>query len=627
MGLFSRVRQRHPSVAPAPVLPETELPSKKRGRPRGGRNGSPKPMQVRHKVIWDIDQADHPEVSPATWNFLVSLTRSLFLGLLRIVGHLKVEAPGAEQERVLFKDIPVLFHKLIRELAEWWWTHQDRGFLGTTLTCPYCKNDCLAYKGDAEREVVTIFGIISPRRAYYYCKGCKRGLSPLDERLGLLEDSFLPTVREVVTWLTSMDPYGKCLEFVARLLTFSISPRSAWLITQRVAADVKSRCDEELAKAFGDPADICLPEPEVAAPEVGVVSLDGVMARIGKPDKKEKAQISDPTRPCNHADGLGEEEAEAKPGFKEVKLALAGHLIPAKKNSANKDERPSIGIRKYAVHLGQPQALFQMLLLLVYRLGLHQAKTLLVIADGAHWIWAGVKEHFASLGIQVVEILDYWHAVEHLWALSRALYGQGTQAASVWVATQKRHLLQGRQLEFFAALEQAVVQAGPIIRTTWPGKVTLKVGLKPLPRGAGCEALRRCELLSSSWPSRSFSTRVPNRRKGSQKTVERSQKNPTLFELAQETLTYFRNNRSRINYHEYLAKGYLIGSGAMEGACKHLVKERAHRSGMRWGPDGCMAILRNRALIKSGDWDAFWAEQANRRQSDYTRLKNLLGAA
>ena len=65
----------------------------------------------------------------------------------------------------------------------------------------------------------------------------------------------------------------------------------------------------------------------------------------------------------------------------------------------------------------------------------------------------------------------------------------------------------------------------------------------------------------------------------------------------------------------------------MEVACKHLVKERAHRSGMRWGPEGCMSILRNRALIKSGDWDAFWTEEANRRQSKYLQLKELLGAA
>ena len=46
-----------------------------------------------------------------------------------------------------------------------------------------------------------------------------------------------------------------------------------------------------------------------------------------------------------------------------------------------------------------------------------------------------------------------------------------------------------------------------------------------------------------------------------------------MLELAHKTLNYFRNNRSRINYHKYLATESLIGNGAMEGACKQLVKE------------------------------------------------------
>lgn len=581
---------------------------------------------MRHDALLDIKRSEYPDVSPAVWNLLTSLMRSLFVGLLGIMGKLKIEAPGAEQERSLFKEIPALFHRFILELAQWWWSNQDRGFLGTTLTCSECKKDCLAYKGDIGRKVVTLFGIISLRRAYYYCASCKRGLSPLDERLGLGDDCFLPAVREVVTWLTSMDPYGKCLEFIGKLLEFSVSPRSAWLITQRVAAEVKTRSDEELKKAFGEPAELYLPEPEVSPPEVGVVSMDGVMARIGKPGAKEHDQAQQ----CSPEESLG--DLGSKPGFQEVKLAMAGHLMAAKQNpTKEKDKRPSLGLRKYAVHLGQPQALFQMLLLLIYRLGLHRAKTLLVIADGAHWIWNGVKEHFAALGVEIVEILDYWHAVEHLWALSRALYGHGTQEA--WVAMQKRRLLHGRQGDFFAALESAVVQTGPMFRSAsaWPASTTRTFGTYcPLLErneltAAECQIRNLCGLLRGSWANKvraHLKMKQARSKKGS-----KTEKNPTAHETAVETLTYFRNNHSRIRYHEYLSKGYLIGSGAMEGACKHLVKERAHRSGMRWGPEGCMSILRNRALIKSGDWDAFWTEEAHRRQSKYLQLKELLGAA
>lgn len=584
MGRFSRVRQRHPStlVVEPEIIPEVPPPPRKRGRPRGVRNCRPKPVRVKHPNVLNLRKADFPKISPATWNVLVSLTRTLFLGLLRVVGPLQPEAPGATLERTLFQEIPALFHEFIRELAQWWWSNPDRGFLGTTLTCSCChKADKLKYKGDIARRIVTLFGTISPNRAYYYCEDCKAGVAPLDERLGLDQDAFLPSVREVVTWLTSMDPYGKCLEFVAKLLQFSVSPRSAWLITQRVAARVKRQCDEDLAKAFADPANPRLPEPEVPAPEIGAVSLDGTMGRIG-PDENEKTQTSPATQRPEHASGLEDAaEPEAKPGFREIKVGLAGHLIPAKKkpkkknNKKKEDGRPTLGLRKYAVHLGPPQMLFQMLLLQICRLGLHRAQTLLVIADGAHWIWNGVREHFTSLGVELVEILDYWHAVEHLWELSRARFGQGTQAATAWVAARKDQLLTGKLDEFFAALEETVTQA------------------------SGASSV----------------------------IMQRAGKGLTLLQLAQEKLTYFRNNESRIRYHEFLAKGYLIGSGAMEGTCKHLIKERVHRSGMRWLPEGCMSVLRNRALIKSGDWDAFWTEEANRRQGDYLQLKTTLCAA
>jgi len=300
------------------------------------------------------------------------------------------------------------------------------------------------------RRVVTLFGTISPKRAYYYCSECRKGLAPLDERLGLDDDSFLPTVREVITWLTSMDPYGKCLDFVAKLLEFSVSPRTAWLITQRVSAEAKDRCEKDLAQAFSDPAKSQLPEPEVASPDIGIVSLDGVMGRIGKAVGATAAAELEVQQPelTSGPEGAPEVEAEAKAQFREVKLGLVGHVVPAKtcqtrKGKNRREDRPKLGQRKYAVHLGPPQALFQMLVLLIYRLGLHRAKTLLVIADGAHWIWNGVKEHFASLGVELAEILDDWHALQHLWSLSRVLYSRGTKEAKAWVSRRKLQLLNG----------------------------------------------------------------------------------------------------------------------------------------------------------------------------------------
>ena len=69
---------------------------------------------------------------------------------------------------------------------------------------------------------------------------------------------------------------------------------------------------------------------------------------------------------------------------------------------------------------------------------------------------------------------------------------------------------------------------------------------------------------------------------------------------------YFERNRDRMKYDEYLAAGYPIGSGVVEGACRHLVKDRLERAGMRWIPDGAQAMLDLRATYLNGEWEAFW---------------------
>jgi len=68
---------------------------------------------------------------------------------------------------------------------------------------------------------------------------------------------------------------------------------------------------------------------------------------------------------------------------------------------------------------------------------------------------------------------------------------------------------------------------------------------------------------------------------------------------------YLENNRSHMRYGEYLAAGYPIGSGVIEGACRHVVKDRMELSGMRWTVDGAQAMLYLRSIYLNGDWQEF----------------------
>jgi len=72
-----------------------------------------------------------------------------------------------------------------------------------------------------------------------------------------------------------------------------------------------------------------------------------------------------------------------------------------------------------------------------------------------------------------------------------------------------------------------------------------------------------------------------------------------------KVMTYLRNNRDYLHYQTYLANGYPIGTGVIEGACRHLVKDRFERAGMRWSKTGAQVMLALRAVYLNGDWDAF----------------------
>ncbi len=89
----------------------------------------------------------------------------------------------------------------------------------------------------------------------------------------------------------------------------------------------------------------------------------------------------------------------------------------------------------------------------------------------------------------------------------------------------------------------------------------------------------------------------------------------TLKEQLETTRGYFTNNVQRMEYPEYQAQGWQIGSGVVESACKTVVGQRLKGAGMRWSEAGAHALCHVRALYRSekGQWDAFWQRQFTNR--------------
>lgn len=148
-------------------------------------------------------------------------------------------------------------------------------------------------------------------------------------------------------------------------------------------------------------------------------------------------------------------------------------------------------------------------------------------------------------------VLDIIHATEYLWDTATALLGETHPQRTAWVRAYLESLLAGETDAVITALEAEAKH----------------------PR---CTRLQR--------------------------------------QAVRRTVGYYERNRPYMHYDEYLGRGWPIGTGIVEGACRHLVKDRMEQSGMRWTPDGAQAVLDLRAVRINGHWDAYWTFHRQQQQ-------------
>jgi hypothetical protein len=94
--------------------------------------------------------------------------------------------------------------------------------------------------------------------------------------------------------------------------------------------------------------------------------------------------------------------------------------------------------------------------------------------------------------------------------------------------------------------------------------------------------------------------------------------NAKKYTLSQ-VIGYLERNRKHMRYEVCLARGYPIGSGVIEGACRNLINDRLELTGMSWKLQGAESVMRLRAVLINNDWDTFWK---HRRRAEKKRLYN-----
>jgi len=187
-------------------------------------------------------------------------------------------------------------------------------------------------------------------------------------------------------------------------------------------------------------------EPVDTAPELLVAEVDGVQVRFQ--DGWHEAKVGE-IAGCQVGNGLPDTDPAARPPVLVAPSYVAARAPVGEFGPLFLAEAARRGVLE-VVDWTQPPTT-DVRLRLVGPAEAH-LRPVVVLGDGAHWIWELAAEHF---GAQRIDIVDYWHATEHVWAVARALFGDDPDAAGVWAEAWCIDLLEHGSGPWLAALRSA----------------------------------------------------------------------------------------------------------------------------------------------------------------------------
>lgn len=367
---------------------------------------------------------------------------------------------------------------------------QTLGYEGAQRPCGCGRRQ--RFVGHRPKTIATQMGVIGIRRAYYHCGHCRRSALPYDQRIGLGAGPESVGLAQAATLLGVQDTFANAAVTRYRLTGQRLSEATLQRLTEAVGG-VAARREEHQAAAMAE----WQAPPAEESPQTLYVAVDGVQV---------------------HQDD----------GWHEAKCVTCYGNEPG-------GARPN----RYGVRFEGAAAFVAFVWALACRCGLERAQRVVLLGDGAEWIW----KHMGGLLKEAVCIVDWYHALEHVWACGRVLYGEGAAATTAWV----------KELETLL----------------WDGQVRA--------------ILERLRLERAR-------TRAPAKRAA-----------------LQALSTYIENQDERLAYDRFRAAGLDIGSGRVEAACKHVVALRMKRCGMRWSKAGSQNVLSLRVAWLNADWDRLWA--------------------
>jgi hypothetical protein len=396
--------------------------------------------------------------------------------------------------------------------------------------------------GERRKELITLVGPVSFMRPYYQClhggeaeeeQDCTHGEAPADALWGVQEQRTTGGVQRLISYLSARLTFEETAETLCRCVPIGMSGRQALTLMRPVGEALAAKEDRQV-NALQAQARQARSLPCAWQQQKGIerlyIELDGVLARMRRgsvPMEKEELQRKGDV-------------------YREIK---AGAVFRAERGPKRSELAPGVYVDtpaedsvRYVARRTAKGGFGWLLYQLALQCGLEQAQQVVVVGDGAPWIWNLAAEHFPG----AVQIVDLYHAKEHVWDVAHAVFGRGTAVGTAWATHACSLLEQGQIADLVSAIE----------------------ALPPIP------------------PEPGQARSIPER-----------------------AVDYFTTNAERMRYPVFRAQGMHIGSGIAEAACKTIVSTRAKRCGMHWTPEGLDALLPLRTAVLNGTYDAFWEEE------------------
>ncbi len=273
------------------------------------------------------------------------------------------------------------------------------------------------FTGRRPKQLVTVVGDVKLERGYYYCAQCDEGVIPRDRELDVEGTSLSPGVRRMIGLVGAKEPFAEGRRDLEELSGVRVSTKALERVAEATGANIEARMQLECEMAMADKLAWLKPEREINRM---YIAIDGTGVPV-VPRETEGRKGKGP-------DGKAKTR-EAKLGcvFTQTRLDSEGKPIRDAQSTS------------YVGQIETMEEFGQRIYTEAVRRGVGEAKEVIVIGDGAPWIWNIAAKHFWG----ATQILDLYHALEHLADAGKAVFGALNPKSRQWLSAHREDLRNG----------------------------------------------------------------------------------------------------------------------------------------------------------------------------------------